>query len=168
MSIFVLVLIIGHCFAFLINEKVNVQLSSSSKISKKKKRNLDQFPRRQLIQRVTTTLFHDDNNFPSPRNFSNLIRRSYHHLAPPVSSSFWYLKKENFYGAFRPSPSPSIRILILFFFFPLRVPCERRSRLLVKSLTDLSRGVFGQFGKHLFALAPDDFHPTPAPPVHTG
>lgn len=154
--------------AFLINEKVNVQLSSSSKISKKKKRNLDQFPRRQLIQRVTTTLFHDDNNFPSPRNFSNLIRRSYHHLAPPVSSSFWYLKKENFYGAFRPSPSPSIRILILFFFFPLRVPCERRSRLLVKSLTDLSRGVFGQFGKHLFALAPDDFHPTPAPPVHTG
>lgn len=117
MSIFVLVLIIGHCFAFLINEKVNVQLSSSSKISEKKKRNLDQFPRRQLIQCVTTTLFHDDNNFPSPRNFSNLIRRSYHHLAPPVSSSFWYLKKENFYGAFRPSPSPSIRILILFFFF---------------------------------------------------
>lgn len=38
MSIFVLVLIIGHCFAFLINEKVNVQLSSSSKISKKKKK----------------------------------------------------------------------------------------------------------------------------------
>lgn len=56
MSIFVLVLIIGHCFAFLINEKVNVQLSSSSKISEKKKRNLDQFPRRQLIQRITTII----------------------------------------------------------------------------------------------------------------
>ena len=123
---------------------------------------------RSISAKTINTTYNDDNNFPSPRNFSNLIRRSYHHLAPPVSSSFWYLKKENFYGAFRPSPSPSIRILILFFFFPLRVPCERRSRLLVKSLTDLSRGVFGQFGKHLFALAPDDFHPTPAPPVHTG
>ena len=163
MSIFVLVLIIGHCFAFLINEKVNVQLSSSSKISEKKKRNLDQFPRRQLIQRITTIIIFLLQEISLI--LSGVVIIISHHLYPRV---FDIWRRRIFMALLDPPPPHPYESWYFFFFFPLRVPCERRSRLLVKSLTDLSRGVFGQFGKHLFALAPDDFHPTPAPPVHTG
>lgn len=79
-------------------------------------------------------------------------RNHLHRLARCLSSG-------NFYGAFSPRPYASRSR-----FFPsgsARVQQQASlssSPLSAKSLTDLSRGVFGQFGKHLLALALHDFH----------